>query len=224
MSVHEQRLNPEWKVILRELGRIIPNLRGMVLYGSRIAGTARRGSDYDVLAVVDTPNLVAERRGLTRRAREATGLPVDLNVATPRGLALHVLLDPYVRFCLATGIKVGDVPEMRSPLAREGALDALAVIELDIEDADGFSPSVRTKWLKRIAKQIAVLEQALAGDYDPRTYAQRVKELLAGTPEERGASLRAAAARLKAVVDALPPNQGDADLQRALEGKQGGRE
>ncbi len=204
-----------WDAILEELERLVP-LRGAVIYGSRIAGTERETSDFDILAIVDDPALVKQAHVFRRRLAEATGLQVDLNLATPRGIRFRALLDPYIRYCLETGVRVGDVPDVRVPLSRQGMLDALIVIRHDLEEAQEFPLEERADWLRRTAKEIAVLEQAVAGRFDSVSYAHRVEELLTRPVEEQSSVLRQAAERLRRLIADLPPNEGDETLRLEL--------
>lgn len=49
--------NDRWTAILDSARRTLP-LLGAVMHGSRIHKTARRGSDYDLLAVVSDRELI----------------------------------------------------------------------------------------------------------------------------------------------------------------------
>ncbi|MDA8064100.1 MAG: nucleotidyltransferase domain-containing protein [Thermaerobacter sp.] len=205
-----------WDTILNTARRLLP-LRGAVLYGSHTVGNAATSnSDYDLLVVVDDPALVRQSHVLARKLRTATGLPVDLRLATPRGLRFRSLLDPWISYCLATGIGIGDVPDTPAPLAAQGAFDALTVIQLDLDDANEFSVGRRIDWLRRVAKGVAVLEQAVSGAYDAANYFRRVGELLATPADHLEPVLREATDRLAAKVETMPANEGDVLLKQML--------
>lgn len=184
----------------------------MVIYGSRWTGTSTPYSDYDILAVVDDPALVGDLPTLNKAIRAATGLPVDLNVGTARGIRFRALVDPYVRHCLATGLLLGEVPEVSGPLSRQGATDALLTLQIDLEDADEFSGMEKAAWLERIAKRVAVLEQALSACFDGSRYALRVAQLTQGTPQRVAQRLRKAVRQLQSAVARMAPNEGDRAL------------
>lgn len=98
--------DPRWRWIIRHVADAVHPL-GMVLYGSRAGGMPRAGSDWDILAVVDDPDQVRDGSALCKSVRQVTGLLVDLTLGTPSGLALRLLLDPQIRFCLSAGIRIG---------------------------------------------------------------------------------------------------------------------
>lgn len=214
--------DPGWVRILDALNAAVP-VCGLILYGSRVAGRPSERSDYDVLALVSDPALVRNRAAVQREIRERTGLPVDLNLATPRGFRLGALVDPHARHCLATGIRLGDVPEVAEPFSRWGALDAVTVIRLDLEDAGTFTGETRREWLRRVAKQVAALEQTLAGEFDAAAYAERVRRLLGGPADQRLSRMRRAAKALEERVASLPPNAGDAALEALIRSRKDAR-
>lgn len=204
-------LSEEWRRILRALEQLVP-VRGVVVYGSRWTGTPTPYSDYDILAVVNDPALVGDLPALNKAIRAATGFPVDLNVGTARGIRFRALVDPYVRHCLATGLLLGEVPEISGPLSRQGATDALLTLQLDLEDADEFSGMEKAAWLERIAKRVTVLEQVLSACFDASRYAFRVAQLTQGTPQRVVQRLRKAVRQLQSAVAQMAPNEGDREL------------
>lgn len=214
--------DPAWGAILDALNATIP-VRGLILYGSRVAGRPSERSDYDILALVSDPALVGNRAAVQREVRERTGLPVDLNLATPRGFRLGALVDPYTRYCLATGVRLGDVPEVTEPFSRWGAWDAVIVMRLDLDDAVTFAGEARREWLRRVAKQAAVLEQTLAGVFDASAYAERVRQLVDGTDEQVLSRLEEAVQALEERVASLPQNAGDVVLQGLIRREGDGR-
>lgn len=206
----------DWAAIVAALRALLPDIQGVVLYGSRVSGRAEETSDYDVLCVVHDPAAMRRRAPLDRQLRE-TGLRVDLNLATPRGLELHMLLSPYVQYCLATGVRIGLpwLPVM--PVSRQGLADSLIEIELDLEDSQGQTPeALEGETLRRIAKQIAVLEQAMADIYDASVYTERARALTSGPAVEVLESLVQVAERLSEQIGELPPNSSDARLRERL--------
>lgn len=207
----------DWAAIVAALRALLPDIQGVVLYGSRVSGRAEETSDYDVLCVVHDPAAVRRRATFDRELCRETGLRVDLNLATPRGLELHMLLSPYVQYCLATGVRVG-LPELPAmPVSRQGLADSLIEVELDLEDAQGQPPeTLEGETLRRIAKQIAVLEQAMADLYDARVYTERARALTSGPAVEVLKSLVHVADRLSKQIAELPPNSSDASLRQHL--------
>ncbi len=203
-----------WQRIVEELRRLMP-LRGVMLYGSSLL---RRGRDYDVLVVTDDPEWVGRRDEVERAVSEAVGARVDVNVATPRGILLHEVADPYIWHVLASGVCIGDVPRRGYPLSRYGAWHALETAKILLEDADnlGLTGRERAEWLRPVAKQVAALEQALAGRADPESYRRRVREL------HNEAELRQAVAVLEDLIESYPPNEADKGLERALSQVSGG--
>ena len=187
----------------------------MILYGSRVSGTASEDGDYDVLVVVEDRALLQTRRKRAADLASATGLPVDLNLATPHGLETRSLLDPYIQYVLATGVQVGEQIVEVGPLSRQGIQDALICVELGLQDLHGVEGAeVTTSMLRRAAKQLAVLSQAVDGRYSAQEYAQVVAGILAQP-------VRASVAMMSRMVEVLrlrlvrvPANAGDEALVR----------
>lgn len=58
MSKNEKVLN-----MIRTTIREVEPTAQIILYGSRARGDARKGSDWDVLVIVDRPRLTVEEKG-----------------------------------------------------------------------------------------------------------------------------------------------------------------
>ena len=202
-----------WSELLSVLRASIP-IVGAVAYGSNAWNGA--GRDYDLLAVVDEPSLVEKRRAVEARLREETALPVDLNIATTKGLRHRSLVDPYVWHAIATGRRIGNVPAPPRVISKRGAELALLHIEMLLEEADALEleGEERAEWLMLVAKSVAALEQAMAGNANIWAYVRRVEEL---SEEE---ALRRAVAGLKRTVMSYEENESDRQLA-ALGGQVG---
>ncbi|GAB6876198.1 hypothetical protein [Thermaerobacter litoralis] len=179
-----------WDELLSLLRSSIPAV-GVVAYGSNAWNGS--GQDYDLLAVVEDPELLKQRKTVEAYLRGQTGLPVDLNIATVGGLRYRALLDPYVWHAVTTGRHIGYVPRPPRVISKRGAELALLRIEMLLEEADALELEgiERTEWLVPVAKSVAALEQAMAGRADLKAYSRRVHELA----DE--AALRQAVASLK---------------------------
>lgn len=201
----------EWDRVVRAVERVIPGAKAVVLYGSGNAGR-RGGGDYDVLVVVEDKGLVRERARLNRLLGEAAGLKTDLNLATPAGLRLRRLIDPYVQHCLATGmVAAGDLGDLADvpPLSAAGARDALASAKVCLREQAALRGAARREMLEFVAKHLAALEQALSRRFDRGEFRQKVRELLVGSPDAAAARLVSFVAELEEKVRALPPNESD---------------
>lgn len=201
----------EWDRIVRTAERLIPGAKAVILYGSGNAGR-RGGSDYDVLVVVEDKGLVRERARLNRLLGEAAGLKTDLNLATPAGLRLRRLIDPYVQHCLATGmVAAGDLGDLADvpPLSTAGARDALASARVCLREQAALRGAPRREMLEFVGKHLAALEQALSRRFDRDEFWRTVQALLAGADDMAAARLASFAAELEKKVRALPPNESD---------------
>lgn len=203
----------EWDRVVRAAERLIPGAKAVILYGSGNAG-GRGGSDYDVLVVVEDKGLVRERARLNRLLSGAAGLKTDLNLATPAGLRLRRLIDPYVQHCLATGmVAAGDLGDLADvpPLSAAGARDALASARVCLREQAALRGAARRDMLEFVAKHLAALEQALSRRFDRDGFRRTVKGLLAGADDVAAARLASFAAELEEKVRALSPNESDCE-------------
>ena len=197
--------------MVRAAQRLVPKARAVILYGSGNAGQ-RSHSDYDLLVVVEDGGMVRERVRLNRLLEEATGLRTDLNLATPAGLRLRRLIDPYVQHCLATGaVAAGDADDLMAipPISAVGARDALASAEVCLREQSELKGVARRGLLEFVAKSLTALDQALSRQFDSGEFQQMVQRLLAGTDEEAAARLEVLAAELGEKIRALPLNESD---------------
>ena len=167
----------QWRILVDAARAAIPQDLSLILYGSRVSGYARDDSDYDLLAVVSNKALLNSRKALADEIQGATGLPVDLNLGTLTGLKTRSLLDPYVQYTVATGVQVPPGRIRLSPLSRQGIEDALICVELDIDDIREADPAQVTQpMVLHVAKQLAVLSQALDSRYSAQAYGRMVWE------------------------------------------------
>ena len=83
----------------------------ILLFGSHAKGTARAGSDYDLLVIA---NVGENRAAHLRRARQLASdcfPPVDVVFATPREVAeVATARSPFLQSILGSGITVSSAP------------------------------------------------------------------------------------------------------------------
>lgn len=205
----------QWKSIVDAARTAIPQNLGLILYGSRVSGCARNDSDYDLLGVVPHKDFLNSRNAMANEIQSTTGLPVDLNLGTLAGLRTRSLLDPYVQYTVATGVQVPPGGIRLSPLSRQGVEDALVCIELDTQDLCEADPAQITQaMVLHVAKQLAVLTQAVDGRYSAQVYRRMIVED-AGLPIHQAISAMVRrAAEIRQRLAHVPANEGDAALAR----------
>ncbi len=108
------RKNKKMLQIVLELLRIFPELRTIVLYGSRIRGQADKLSDYDVLLILKEKTV--ETTELRERIEKKLRIKLHLTVYSERGYRNAVLSEPYIRFWLSEATYLDEGKVLQSPL------------------------------------------------------------------------------------------------------------
>lgn len=140
-----------------------------------------------------------------------------MTLATPRAIRFGAALYSSIRYALATGIRLGEVPAVDFPFAREGMRDTLIIARMDLEGLKEIIPKDQKWWLRQVVMATIPLEQIMDDAYDPRGYGHRVRELMALPQDRLEKTLWEKVNRLEERRDALPDNKGDAVLEEFKE-------
>lgn len=109
-----ERENKKLHQLALELLRMFPELKGLMLFGSRIRGQADRFSDYDILLLLEEKT--EETAAVKQKIEKKLGIKLHLTIYSEKGYRNAVLSEPYIRFWLAEGIYFDEANVFQSPL------------------------------------------------------------------------------------------------------------
>ncbi len=100
--------------LAKELFRMFPEFRALLLYGSQVRGDADKYSDYDALLILPKKNV--ESGEVREILEKKLGIKLHLMIYSGGGYKNAVLSEPYIRFWLAEGIAFDEAGLLRAPL------------------------------------------------------------------------------------------------------------
>lgn len=165
-----------------EVCRKYLDLKALVLYGSRISGSADAFSDYDAMVITGSAHDRSENREIERELTAKLGIKVHLTVYSEKGFMTFTMTEPHLKFwlndavVLAESWRQGTLP----PTAKWGYKEALYMAEGYINVGDeSQGPRSATYYLTAL-KIILMVEHALNLDYDYENVRREI-ELLVGS-------------------------------------------
>jgi len=155
-------------------------LKALVLYGSRISGSADAFSDYDAMVITESPRSRGENRKTERELAERLGIKVHLTVYSEKGFVTFAMTEPHLKFwlneavVLAEGWQLGSLP----PTAKWGYKEALYVAEGYIDVGDESQGTRRATCYLTALKIILMVEHALNLDYYYENVRKEMEDLV----------------------------------------------
>ena len=130
--------DPEWAVIAHHGAILFPNSLAGLAFGSRVIGSARPDSDYDIAIVMsEVPDRSYREEG-EYRFRERVHLPVSVFWTTPHGLDQYQTLDIVTFSVVHHSVRLWGPVELPWHKARtfppEGVADVLRTVEAMTDD------------------------------------------------------------------------------------------
>lgn len=179
--------DPDQKAIARKIRMLVPDATAIIFHGSRVHRLPSPTSDYDILVLTPT-GVASDDRRLVKKQLEETFPDVKLDVVfgSERYLLASMTFEPYPRFWLENGIAVfGQIPDAKPyPRIYRSSLDSrLDVIRAEVEVVQVASRTLYQKGrgFMRILKDLALIENALQGDYRNESLWTKVEQLV-GSP------------------------------------------
>lgn len=179
--------DPDQKAIARKIRMLVPDATAIIFHGARVHGLPSPTSDYDILVLTPT-GVASDDRRLVKKQLEETFPDVKLDVVfgSERYLLASMAFEPYPRFWLENGIAVfGQIPDAKPyPRIYRSSLDSrLDVIRAEVEVVQIASRTLYQKGrgFMRILKDLALIENALQGDYRNESLWTKVEQLV-GSP------------------------------------------
>jgi len=162
-----------------EVYRKCPDLKALVLYGSRISGSADAFSDYDAMVITEAGHDRSENRRIERELAERLGIRVHLTIYSKRGFMISAMTEPHLKFWLndAVVLAEGWWPGPLPPTAKWGYKEALYMAEGYIDVGDEDRGSFRATCYLVASKLILMVEHALKLDYDYENVREEMERL-----------------------------------------------
>ncbi|MDI6884068.1 MAG: hypothetical protein QMD00_02865 [Hadesarchaea archaeon] len=162
-----------------EIYRKYPDLKALVLYGSRISGSADAFSDYDAMAITEAVHERGENKGIERELTKRFG-KVHLTVYSEKGFKIFAMTEPHLKFWLndAVVLAEGRWPGPLPPIAKWGYKEALYMAEGYIDVGDESQGARRATCYLTALKIILMVEHALNLDYDYENVRKEMERLV----------------------------------------------
>lgn len=163
-----------------EIYRKYPDLRALVLYGSRISGSADAFSDYDAMVITEAVHARGKNRGIERELAEMLGTKVHLTVYSEKGFKIFIMTEPHLKFWLndAVVLTEGRWPGSLPPIAKWGYKEALYMAEGYIDVGDESQGTRRAICYLTALKIILMVGHALNLDYDYENVRKEMERLV----------------------------------------------
>ncbi|MEW6222617.1 MAG: nucleotidyltransferase domain-containing protein [Candidatus Hadarchaeota archaeon] len=144
------------------------DLKALVLYGSRISGTADAFSDYDAMVITDAIHDRSDNKKIERELAEELGIKVHLAVYSKRGVMISAMTEPHLKFWMNNAVVLAEDrwPTPLPPTAKWGYKEALYMAEGYIDVGGEDQGSFRVTCYLLALKLILMVEHALKLDYD----------------------------------------------------------
>jgi predicted nucleotidyltransferase len=163
-----------------EVYRKYPDLKALVLYGSRISGSADAFSDYDAMAITEATHERGENREIERELAKRLGTKVHLTVYSEKGFRTFAMTEPHLKFWMNDAVVLAENrwPTPLPPTAKWGYKEALYMAEgyIDVGD-ESQGPRRATHYLTAL-KTILMVEHALNLDYDYENVRKEIEHLI----------------------------------------------
>lgn len=165
--------------LAQEIYRRYPDLKAIVLYGSRISGGADTFSDYDVMVITEEVHGKGEKKGVERELAERLGARVHLTVYSEKGFRKFIMTEPHIRFWLndAVVLAEGRWPGALPPTAKWGYKEALHMAGGYIDVGDESRGARRATYYLTALKIILMVGHALKLDYDYENVRREMEDL-----------------------------------------------
>jgi len=162
-----------------EIYRKYPDLKALVLYGSRISGSADAFSDYDAMVITEATHDRSEDRRIERELAERIGIRVHLTIYSKRGFMISAMTEPHLKFWLNDAVVLSEDwwPGPLPPTAKWGYKEALYMAEGYIDVGDEDRGSFRATCYLVALKMILVVEHALKLGYDYENVREEMEHL-----------------------------------------------
>lgn len=176
-------LLPELESVVRRLREMLPQVTGIILFGSRASGLADDFSDCDLLVLVPDGLDQAQRRALEKQLKaEFSPIHLDLVISSERALLTGLRYEPARAFWLENGIVLwGRRPFVHNypALAKGAVLSHLNIIESEIGVAQAAeNEHDRSRVCLEALEHSVQMEHALDGDYRNESVRRAVTEMV----------------------------------------------
>jgi len=174
---------PELEAVVQRLREKLPDLTGILLFGSRASGLADNFSDCDLMVLVPTDVNRDQRRAIEKELQiEFPALQLDLVIGSEQAVLAGLRYEPARAFWLENGIVLWGrrplVPNYPS-LAKGAILSHLNIIEAEMGVASAAEAERDRSRVGMDALEHSVqIEHALDGNYRNESVRRAVEEMV----------------------------------------------